>query len=153
MSALIRGESQNFIIIDEVAFPLDSLPKPSILPPIQLSNHSLTMPAIDHTTHTIESLIAELTRLAASRGWGAQSLTNIREIEVSSGGRGILLLTGNDKDIDELENELAFFQRNVRSLESEVEELENERDSLRSAVEKLSHEVLTLKEAARDMHA
>ena len=103
----------------------------------------------DNPPYTIEELITELTRAAASRGWGAQSLTNIREIEEESGHRAILLLTGDDKDIEELENELTCFQRDVRGLETEVEELENERDALRRAVEKLSHEVLTLKNAAR----
>lgn len=102
----------------------------------------------DNPPYTIEELIAELTRLAATRGWGAQSLTNIREIESSSGERAILLLTGDDKDIEELENELAGFRCDVRGLETEVEELENERDALRRAVEKLTHEVLTLKNAA-----
>lgn len=37
--APIRGQSHDFIIIDEVAFPLDSLPKPSTLQPIQSSIH------------------------------------------------------------------------------------------------------------------
>lgn len=136
MSALIRGESQNFIIIDEVAFPLDSLPKPSILPPIQLSNHSLTMPAIDHTTHTIESLIAELTRLAASRGWGAQSLTNISIIKADSGDRGIELLTGGEEDVEILKEERDDFERDLRSAEYRLENLENEIAALKSAARK-----------------
>jgi len=106
------------------------------------------MSTADNPPYTIEELIAELNRLAVSRGWGAQSLTNIREIEDESGKRAILLLTGDDKDIEELENELTCFQRDVRGLETEVDELENERDTLRRAVEKLTHEVLTLKNAA-----
>lgn len=104
------------------------------------------MPTADNPPYTIEELIEALARIADARGWGAQSLTNIREIEVSSGERGILLLTGNEKDI---EDELVSFRCDVRALESEVGDLECERDSLRSAVEKLSREVLTLKEAAR----
>lgn len=107
------------------------------------------MPAIDHTTHTIESLIAELTRLAASRGWGAQSLTNISIIKADSGDRGIELLKGYEEDAKALKAEVDGLECDLRSTEYRLESAENERDSLRSAVEKLSAEVLALKSVAR----
>lgn len=107
------------------------------------------MPAIDHETYTIESLISELTRIAAARGWGAQSLTNIVTIDTNSGERKISLLTGDEQNIEDLENEIAAALRGAHNAEEEVEQLQTERDALRRAVEKLSGEVLSLKEAAR----
>lgn len=103
--------------------------------------------------HTIESLIAELTRIAASRGWGAQLLTNIVEVVDPSGERKVTLLNGFEEKLDELETELETevdtANDNVRDLEREVSRLEAERNALRNAVERLTREVLTLKEAAR----
>lgn len=101
------------------------------------------------TPFTIEELISELTRLAAARGWGAQSLTNIVEIDAQSGERKISLLTGKEENIEDLEHELQAALRNARNAEEEVDLLQEERDALRRAVEKLSGEVLSLKEAAR----
>lgn len=116
------------------------------------------MPAIDHETYTIESLIAELTSVAAARGWGAQSLTNISFIKSTSGDREVQLLTGDEEDIESLKSERDDLERDdlerdLRSAEYHLENVEDERDALRRRVEELTGEVLTLKEAARDMTA
>ena len=107
------------------------------------------MSTADNPSYTIEELITELTSIAAVRGWGAQSLTNIREIKSTSGYREIKLLVGNEKDIEELEEEAKAARDNVSSLEREMETLERERDALMNRVEELAGEVLTLKEEAR----
>jgi septal ring factor EnvC (AmiA/AmiB activator) len=111
------------------------------------------MPAADHETYTIESLIAELTSIAAVRGWGAQSLTNIQEIKSTSGDRKIKLLYGDEKDIEELEDEAKAARDNVSSLEREMATLERERDALEDRVAHLIAEVQSLKEEIRDMNA
>lgn len=103
----------------------------------------------DNPPYTIEELIAELTSVAAVRGWGPQSTTNINIIRSTSGSREIELLTGNEKNIEDLENELQAALRDTRNAENEAELLQEERDALRRAMEKLSHEILTLKENAR----
>ena len=106
--------------------------------------------------YTIEELIAELTSIAANRGWGTQSLTNIREIRSTSGDRTVRLLTGNEKDAEEMQDKIDSYQREEKILEEDLEEersyskkLEKERDTLRQAVEKLTHEVQSLKNAVR----
>ena len=98
--------------------------------------------------YTIEELIEALTRIADARGWGLQSLTNIAEIAPDSDGREVSLLTGQERNIEELDNELAAASRDVRNLGQEVENLEIERDALKRAVERLSHELLILKGAS-----
>lgn len=111
------------------------------------------MPAIDQSTYTIESLIAELTSVAAARGWGLQSLTNISFIKSASGDREVQLLTGDEEDVEGLKSERDDLERDLRSAEYRLENVENERDALRRRVEELAGEVLTFKEAARDMTA
>ena len=101
------------------------------------------------TTYTVESLISELTRLTTLRGWGAQSTTNISKVVSPSGTRQILLLTGNEKDIEALEKKNGELTVDVATLVANVENLEQERDALRRAVDKLTHEVRSLKNAAR----
>lgn len=103
----------------------------------------------DNPPYTIEELISELTRIAAGRGWGAQSLTNIREIAEVSGQRTITLLTGDEEKTEDLNDEIESLKGELKDAEGEAEELEIERDALKRAVEKLTHEVLILKEAAR----
>lgn len=111
------------------------------------------MPATDQSTYTIESLIAELASVAAARGWGAQSLTNISFIKSTSGDRKVQLLTGDEEDIESLKSERDDLERDLRSAKCHLENVEDERDALRRRVEELTGEVLTLKEAARDMTA
>jgi uncharacterized sporulation protein YeaH/YhbH (DUF444 family) len=101
-----------------------------------------------NTPYTIEELIAELTSIAASRGWGAQSTTNIREIQSTSGNRQVKLLNGDEKDIEELERYLREESEQARSLDGQVTRLEKERDTLQDRVAFLTCEVRTLREEA-----
>lgn len=107
------------------------------------------MPAIDQSTYTIEELIAELTSVAAARGWGLQSLTNISFIKSTSGDREVQLLTGDEEDVEGLKSERDDLERDLRSAEYRLENVEDERDALKDAVKKLSSEVLALKSATR----
>lgn len=109
------------------------------------------MPATDQSTYTIESLIAELNRLAASRGWGHQMLTNISKITSASGANLATLSTGNEENIENLKDDVKGLEQRVRELESDNEKLEETIHDKCAAIKTFRDRVIELSTEAYDL--
>ncbi len=90
-------------------------------------------------THTIDSLITELTRLAASRGMGGSTKTNVIDM-TESPGLGYVELRFKDSvsiddlktQVQDLKEDVAGLQRDNRDLGYQVDDLERDLREARS---------------------
>lgn len=96
------------------------------------------------TAHTIESLIAALTRLAASRGMGLQTRTNIVSIEEDQQYGAVYLSRDPIFGQVELNHRNEALETEVADLRRENRLLAKERDAVREGILKAARDLKDL---------